>query len=137
MTEEKTTKNLINRLTGLPKLSHLPQKELVWIVENGKFELFKPGKIIGPEGKIAEYLWIILSGIVAIRVDRGIGPKLVMQWHEGEVTGMLPYSRMKNPPGDNYTPEGAEAISISTKLFPEMIKECPVFTTYTVHSMLN
>ena len=42
----------------------------------------------------------MLDGHLLIRVDRGAGPRIVMEWHGGDVTGMLPYSRIKAPPGD-------------------------------------
>ena len=60
-----------------------------------------------------------------------------VEWRAGSVTGMLPYSRMTGPPGDNYLVEDSEFLTIHEKHFPKMIHKCPVFTTYTVHSMLD
>ncbi len=53
------------------------------------------------------------------------------------MTGMLPYSRMKGPPGDNYCAEKTEFLAIHEKHFPEMVYHCPAFTAYTVHTMLT
>jgi hypothetical protein len=47
-----------------------------------------------------EGLFLILSGRLAVFVDRADGPSKFIEWHEGDVTGVLPYSRMVNPPGD-------------------------------------
>jgi signal transduction histidine kinase len=80
---------------------------------------------------------VILSGHVTVRVDRGIGPRRVIDWWPGDVTGMLPYSRMKAPPGDNYLEEDSELLAIPVRHFPEMTRECPEFTAYTVHLMLD
>jgi len=44
---------------------------------------------------------------------------------------------MTGPPGDNYLEENSEFLTIHEKQFPEMIRQCPVFTAYTVHSMLD
>jgi len=129
--------DLIKRLKSLSRLEKIPDKELKWLVDNGKFGVYETGLVIGPKGERIETMWIILSGKVSIRVDRGVGPKLVSVWREGEVTGMLPYSRMKGPPGDNYVDEKAELLGIDEKLFPQMINICPTFTAYTVHSMLD
>ena len=79
----------------------------------------------------------MLSGRMAARVDRGVAPRRVMGWVAGDVTGMLPYSRMKAPPGDNYLEERSEALEVHERLFPEMIQRCPLFTAYTVHLMLD
>ncbi len=128
---------LINRLASLPNLTGIPRKELKWLVEHGRFAAYEAGTIVGPKGKRVDFLWIILSGKIAIRVDRGAGPRRVREWLAGEVTGMLPYSRMSGPPGDNFVEEKAEVLEIHVKLFPEMIHLCPSFTAYTVHSMLD
>ena len=51
-----------------------------------------------------EGLFVLLSGRIAIYVDRGSGTHKVMEWRAGDVTGMLPYSRMVSPPGDTRRP---------------------------------
>ena len=129
--------DLIERLKSFPRLENIPLKELRWLKEHGQFAKYEAGTIVGPKGQPVRKLWIILSGKVAIRVDRGVGPKLVAVWGQGEVTGMLPYSRMKGPPGDNYIEEKAEVLAIDVEIFPRMINQCPSFTAYTVHSMLD
>jgi signal transduction histidine kinase len=129
--------HLIDRLASLSNLAGIPRKELEWLVEHGQFAVYELGTVIGPKGKRVDYLWIIVSGKISIRVDRGVGPRLVTEWETGEVSGMLPYSRMSGPPGDNYIAEKAELLAIPVKLFPQMINNCPSFTTYTVHKMLD
>jgi signal transduction histidine kinase len=136
MATELTT-ILIDRLASLPNLAGIPRKELKWLVEHGRYGVYEAGTVIAPKGKRVHNLWIILSGSIAVRVDRGVGPRLVTEWHSGEVSGMLPYSRMIGPPGDNYIEEKAQLLAINVKLFPEMIHYCQTFTAYTVHCMLD
>ena len=103
---------LVKRLASLPNCSGVPENELQWLAEHGSFEVYEPGTVIGPKGKPIEFMWIILSGNISISVDRGMGPHLVTEWKDGEVSGMLPYSRMSAPPGDNYIAEKSEILSI-------------------------
>jgi signal transduction histidine kinase len=128
---------LIENLASLSNLAEIPRNELKWLAKHGRIAVYEVGTILGPKGQRIYNLWIILSGKIAIRVDRGVGPRLVTVWRPGEVTGMLPYSRMSGPPGDNYIEEKAELLAIDVKLFPEMIHHCPSFTAFTVHSMLD
>ncbi len=128
---------LIKRMSAITNLATIPEKELQWLVEHGSFKIFEAGTVIGPKGKAIEHLWIILSGNISISVDRGMGDHLVTEWKEGEVSGMLPYSRMSAPPGDNYIKEKSEILSIAVKLFPEMVQYCPKFTAHTVHCMVD
>jgi signal transduction histidine kinase len=128
---------LVDRLAGLTNLAGIPREELEWLVAHGRLETREAGSVLAPKGQRIEKLWIILSGHVAVRVDRGAGPRRVMGWHAGEVGGMLPYSRMTAPPGDNYLEEAGELLTVDEQHFPAMIHGCPAFTAYTVHLMLD
>jgi len=128
---------LVDRVADLAALANIPREELEWLVSHGRLEVWEAGIIVAPKGKRIENLWILLSGHVAIRVDRGAGLHRVAEWHGGAVGGMLPYSRMTGPPGDNYAEERTEVVLIHEKHFPEMISQCPVFTAHTVHIMLD
>ncbi|MGD8319607.1 MAG: ATP-binding protein [Gemmatimonadota bacterium] len=129
--------DLVDRLAALPDISAIPRGELAWLVANGRLQAYEAGEVIAPKGERVRHLWIILSGSVAVRVDRGAGPRQVATWRAGQVSGMLPYSRMKGPPGDNYIAEPGECLSVHEDRFPDMIHQCPTFTAYTVHLMLD
>jgi len=128
---------LVERLAGLSNLDGIPHGELEWLVAHGELEAYEAGTVVAPKGKPIVKRWIILSGYMAIRVDRGAGPRRVMEWRIGEVSGMLPYSLMTGPPGDNYIEEDAEIFTIHERYFPEMVHRCPKFTAHTVHLMLD
>jgi len=131
------TTSLVDRLASLPNFAEVPREELEWLTAHGELEVVEAGAVIAPKGQRIEKLWIVLSGRISHWVDRGTGHKRVMEWRTGEVTGMLPYSRMKGPPGDNSIDETSELLAIHEKHFPEMIHWCPAFTAYTVHLMLD
>ena len=129
--------DLVDSLAALPSLSKIPREELEWLVAHGDLEKYETGTVVSPKGKRIENLLIVLSGHVAIRVDRGTGPRRVMEWRTGDVTGMLPYSRMTGAPGDTFVEETVETLGIHEDHFPEMINSCPKFTAHTVHIMLD
>jgi len=131
------TTDLVDRLAKLPNLAGIPREELAWLAAHGNLELHPAGLVAAPKGKRIDSLWVILSGHISVRVDRGVGPRRVIGWRTGEVTGMLPYSRMTGPPGDNFIEEASELLKIHEKHFPEMVHRCPAFTAYTVHLMLD
>lgn len=137
MGDRVSTADLVDRLARLPNLVEIPREELEWLAAHGKLELRPAGRVMAPKGQRIENLWIILSGHISVHVDRGVGPRRVIDWRTGSVTGMLPYSRMKGPPGHNILEEESELLEIHEKHFPEMIHRCPAFTAYTVHLMLD
>lgn len=129
--------NMIDHLESLPSLKQIPRHELNWLVEHGNFEIYEPG-LIASKGVKIENLWIILQGHISVHINRGVGPKVVnTELYKGSVTGMLPYSRLLQLPGDLYADEKTEILSISANHFPEMIYKCPLFTAHTVHTMID
>ena len=129
--------DLISRLMAISAFAQIPREELEWLTSHGQLDVKEAGAIIAPKGKRIENLWIVLSGHIAIRVDRGAGLHRVMDWLTGDVAGILPYSRMSGPPGDAYLEEKGEIFLVHEKHFPEMIRQCPVFTAHTVHVMVD
>ena len=131
------TQNLIDRLAEHRTLSTVPRTELEWLAAHGAIETLSTGDVLSLKGRQVERLYVILSGRLAIFVDRGDGPNKMVEWRAGEITGILPYSRLGSPPGDVIAQEATEVLAISRELFPEMIRECFATTSTLVHTMLD
>jgi len=128
---------LLERLVALPTTEPIPREEWEWLAAHGDLVSHEAGWILGPKGDRIEKLWLVLSGHVAVSVDRGAGLRRVTEWRTGEVTGRLPYSRMGVSPGNNQLEAPSELLAIDEREFGEMAKHCPKFTAYCVHLMLD
>jgi C4-dicarboxylate-specific signal transduction histidine kinase len=62
---------------------------------------------------------------------------MVMEWRGGDVSGLLPYSRLTVPPGSSRVEEPTEVLSVGRAHFPEMIARCHELTAIFVHVMLD
>src|SRR5262245_35506097 len=82
-------------------------------------------------------LYVLLTGHVAIRVDRGSGRLQVIEWYGGDVTGFLPYSRLTGAPGTSTAEETTEVLALHRDHFPELISSCHELTALLVHVMLD
>src|SRR5262245_3384399 len=80
---------------------------------------------------------VVLGGHLTIHVDRGAGPRKIMEWRDGDVTGLMPYSRLVAPPGEVVAEEPTDVLTIDRAQLPEMIRQCPELTTKLVHVMLD
>jgi signal transduction histidine kinase len=129
--------NLVERLSTLRTLSGAPRPELEWLATHGIIRRFAAGETVSRKSEPINGLYIMFSGHVAIWVDRGAGRRKVMEWRGGDMTGLLPYSRMTYPPGDTVTDEAAELLVVDRSLFPELTRECPWLTATSVHLMLD
>jgi signal transduction histidine kinase len=131
--------DLIERLAQHRALSSAPRAELEWLAAHGYLRRAERGESITQTPEFFDKMAIVLSGHIAISIDRGLGPRKVMEWHAGDVSGVLPYSRMSGPPpgGDALIDEPGELFMIPRSEFPELIRACPTVTTTLVHMMLD
>ena len=60
-----------------------------------------------------------------------------MEWPAGDVTGLLPYSRLVSPPGNTVAQEPTEILLVPRGQLHEMIRECYEVTAILVHKMLD
>jgi signal transduction histidine kinase len=79
----------------------------------------------------------VLSGRISISVDRGTGLHKIMEWGGGDVTGMLPYSRLVSPPADTIAEESSEIFAVPRDHLHAMIRECDAVTASLVHAMVD
>jgi len=128
---------IVARLKEHRILADVPPEELAWIAAHGVLNRFPANALILRHDQPVEDLVFILSGHMAIYVDRGEGPHKVLEWRSGDVSGLLPYSRMKSSPGDTMAVEETEALTVSREYLPDLIRECPQLTARLVHVMLD
>ena len=132
-----TTTELVDLLSGHETLGSAPREELEWLAAHGTVRTFAEGDVLTKKGDTVDGMFIVLSGHIVIFVDRGGGPEKVMEWKAGDVTGMLPYSRMVTPPGNTEAIEPTVALAIHRDDLREMTRECYEVTAILVHKMVD
>ena len=119
-------------------LSAVPREEREWVVRHGELRTCRRRRGINSKAMGLVFgLMIVLSGQIAIYVDRGAGPQRMLAWTGGDISGLLPYSRMKEPPGNTIAEEPTEVFAIPRECLQEMTRECHEFTSMLVHVMLD
>ncbi|SPE17963.1 putative Two-component sensor histidine kinase [Candidatus Sulfotelmatomonas gaucii] len=118
-------------------LGAAPREELAWLAEHGTLRHLEAGEVLSHKGVQVEGLYVVLSGHVTLSVDRGSGPQKIIEWRTGEVSGILPYSRLTTPPGDAVAQEPTEILSLPRELLRALTHDCFVITSILVHTMLD
>lgn len=118
-------------------IGSVPRAELEWLAANGVLRQLATGDVLSWKGKPIDGLHVVLGGQVAIYIDRGAGLRRETDWHAGDVTGMLPYSRIAAAPGDSKALEPTEIFTVHRDRMTDLIRECPELTTILVHLMLD
>jgi len=129
--------DLVDRLAEHKTLSAAPREELAWLVAHGSLRHLAEGEVLSAKGVPVAGLFVVLTGNIAIFVDRGAGRHKVLEWRAGDVTGMLPYSRLVSPPGDTVAQEPSEILAISRNDLDAMIHACHEITSILVHKMID
>ncbi len=131
------TGNLLDRLAGHRTVGAAPREELTWLACHGVLRQLHPGHVLTAKGTRPQGLFVVLSGSFSMSVDRGSGPRKIMEWREGDVMGLLPYSRVSGPPGDAVAQELSEILEVHGDRIPEMTVKCHEVTAILVHAMID
>ncbi|MGH7612825.1 MAG: cyclic nucleotide-binding domain-containing protein, partial [Gemmatimonadales bacterium] len=129
--------DLIDRLADHALLRVVPREQIAWVAAHGRLRRFAAGEVMYAPGDQVEGFHVVLSGHIAIHVDRGAGRRKAMEWRGGEVSGLLPYSRLVGTPGEVVAEEPTELVTVHRDHFPEMIERCHELTAALVHVMLD
>ena len=116
---------LVSELRKIDAFHDLPEDALAWLADHATVHTFQPGELIMQEGEVADRMTIILEGELQGRRE-SLGPDApVYTGRAGQVTGMLPFSRMTH-----YTITGralgfTRIATIPSNSFPEMLQQIP------------
>ncbi len=128
---------LVERLAGHHTLGAAPRAELVWLATHGELVHYDVGYVVASPTKPVTGMYTMLSGRMAIYRVQGDTRHKIAEWHAGDVSGLLPYSRLTAPPGDVVIEEPSEFVFLGRDLFPALVRECHEVTSALVHVMLD
>jgi signal transduction histidine kinase len=123
----------IERVTPLQGLS---LEDRLWLARHGEEVVGEPGQILFEEGAPADRMILILKGEIHVRRQRG-GPMELFIGRAGQMTGYLPFSRMKISGGQGFAVSPVWALTIHKELFPEMLHAIPSMAQRVVSTLLD
>lgn len=129
--------DLLARLAAHRAFSGVPREELEWLAAHGTLERCEPGDMLARKGEPVHEMYVVLSGHLAHLADQGGVWRKVMDWREGDVTGMLPYSRLVAAPGNTVVQEPSEILRVDRSHLAVIPIECPHVTAALVHTMVD
>jgi signal transduction histidine kinase len=127
----------LERLAQHRTIGKAPRAELEWLLAHGTIERYGTGHQIATRGEPVESLFIVFTGHVSHFLEQGGAWRKVMDWRDGDATGLLPYSRLVNAPGNSIIQETTEGLRVSSEHLAELPIACPQVTTALVHAMVD
>lgn len=118
-------------------LHGLPFEDRLWLAQHGDEVIAEAGTVLFEEGARAEHMILILKGEIHVRRHHQSGPMALFIGRAGQMTGLLPYSRMKTYGGQGFAISPVWAILLSKSLFDEMLLAIPSMGQRVVSTLLD
>jgi signal transduction histidine kinase len=123
-----------SELLRLPVFADLPDDQLDWFISQSQEMTLKAGDVYSRQGAPADAMFVILEGQVQWRGERG-GETFVFDVEAGDVTGVLPFSRMKQFGVNGRAVTDTRALRFPASKFPELVQKMPELTARLVGLM--
>jgi signal transduction histidine kinase len=127
---------IVAALRKVEALDGLSEQDYLWLAHNGTEQKVGPGVLLFREGDAPRGMNILLAGEVHVRRAQSGNISLFIA-RVGQLSGLLPYSRMKGYGGNGYTVGNAWSLDIAKEIFPDMLAAIPSMAQRCVSVMLN
>src|SRR5450755_2430598 len=123
-----------SELLRVPAFADLPDDQIVWFLSQTQEIHLSPGEFYAHQGDPADWMTVVLDGQLEIRGDFN-GETVVIPIKAGDVTGVLPFSRMKQFTVSGRAITEGRILRFPAALFPELIQKMPELTRRLVGLM--
>jgi signal transduction histidine kinase len=113
-----------SELLRVPAFADLPDDQIAWFLSQSQELHVKAGDIYARQGDPAGTMTVILDGQIEARGELG-GETVVISMKPGDVTGVLPFSRMKQFPVTGRAVTDSRLLRFPAALFPDLVQKMP------------
>ena len=123
-----------SELLRVPAFADLPDDQITWFLSQSQEIHLKAGDTYVRQGDPADAMFVILEGQFQWRGEFG-GETVMLSGKPGDVTGVLPFSRMKQFTVSGRAMTDGRVLRFPTSLFSELVQKMPELTTRLVGLM--
>lgn len=111
-------------LATIEVFAGLPEEDLAWLASISEEVVLAPGQALALEGDPPDAMYALLEGEVQYRQEK-VADSRIFVGVAGELTGLLPFSRMTQYTGTVRATVPTRAARIHKDRFPEMLRRLP------------
>ena len=116
-------------------LSQVPDNEVQYLLDHSVYEILREDEYMFEQGKSSDEMRLICSGRIRVFNVQQNQSREIAILEKGDITGLLPYSRLKIASGYGQALEDAKILSLHRKDLPDLIRENYQLTEALVHFM--
>ncbi len=121
-------------LRRVPAFADLPDDQIAWFLSQSEDLPLKAGAAYARQGEAADAMFVLLEGEFQWRGELA-GETFVREIKAGEVTGVLPFSRMKKFTLTGRALTDARVLRFPAALLPELVQKMPELASRLVGVM--
>jgi signal transduction histidine kinase len=114
----------ISELLRVPAFADLPEDQLAWFLGQAEELYLKPGDTYVRASDPADAMFVVMEGELQGRGEMS-GEVFVVTLKPGDVTGVLPFSRMKRAPLTGRAVTASRILRFPAALFPDLVRKMP------------
>jgi signal transduction histidine kinase len=123
-----------SELLAVPAFAGLPEGQLEWFLSQTQEIALKPEETYIRQGDPADAMFVVLEGQLQGRGELG-GEAVTLPVKAGDVTGLLPFSRMKQVPITGKAITNSRLLRFPAARFPELVQRMPELVARLVGMM--
>src|SRR5260370_4039707 len=113
-----------SELRNIPVFADLPDDQMACFISQSQEHFYKPDEVYMRQGDPADAMFVILEGHLQVRGEIG-GETISLTTKAGDVTGVLPFSRMKQVPVTGRSITNSRILRFPAAQFPELVQKMP------------
>ena len=125
-----------SELLRFPAFTDLPEDQIAWFLSQSREVSLKAGEIYAKQGDPPDSMFVLLQGEFEWRGEFG-GETVAIAGQVGDVTGALPFSRMKQFTVTGRAVSDGRILRFPALLFPELIQKMPELAKRLVGMMAD
>src|SRR2546427_668682 len=123
-----------SELLRVPVFVDLPDDQIAWFLSEVQELRLQAGETYLRQGDPADSMFVVLEGQLQARGELG-GETIIVSSKPGDVTGVLPFSRMKQATVTGRAVTESRLLRFPASLFPELVQKMPELTKRLVGVM--
>jgi signal transduction histidine kinase len=124
----------VSELVSLPIFAGLPEDQIAWFISQSQEAALKPDEFYVHQGDPADAMFVVLDGLLEARAEFA-GGMVTIGSKKGDVTGVLPFSRMKQYPLTGRALTTSRILRFPALLFPALVQTMPELASRLVAVM--
>ncbi len=123
MTLLDKTPDLLNRLQSFEVFHNIESTDLQWLIERCRYCSYNVDELLFRPGTPSDYMLILVQGSCSIEFEQQGEMQMAGTWETGDVTGVLPFSRMRETKAYGRVQEPCQVLELHRDHFVEMVNQ--------------